>query len=109
MPNIASVLKDEITRLARKELRVQTDALKKALAASRSEIAALKTPVQDLEKHAAKAAPATKTPVTTLVAAEGAVETGSSLSCRLYGRQPQATRTVGRGLRATGWCEGQSV
>ena len=49
MPNIASILKDEITRLARKELRSQTDSLKKALATSRSEIAALKKRVQELE------------------------------------------------------------
>ena len=49
MPNIASVLKAEITRVARKELRAQIDSLKKAANAHRSEIAALKRRCQTLE------------------------------------------------------------
>lgn len=49
MPNIASVFKSEITRLARKELRGNSDGLKKAVAAQRSEIAGLKRRVQALE------------------------------------------------------------
>lgn len=51
MPNIASVLKEEITRLARKELRNETEKLKKASTAYRSEIAALKRRVDALEKQ----------------------------------------------------------
>ena len=54
MPNIAAVLKDEISRLARKELRANTDSLKKAVATYRSEIAALKGRVQTLERQAGK-------------------------------------------------------
>lgn len=54
MPNIAAVLKDEISRLARKELRAHTDSLKKAVATYRSEIAALKRRVQTLERQVAK-------------------------------------------------------
>jgi len=49
MPNIASVLKAEITRVARKELRVQIESLKKVANAQRSEIAALKRRCQTLE------------------------------------------------------------
>jgi DNA-binding transcriptional regulator YiaG len=49
MPNIASVFKAEITRLARKELRETSGGLKKAVAAQRSEIAGLKRRVQSLE------------------------------------------------------------
>jgi DNA-binding transcriptional regulator YiaG len=49
MPNIASVFKAEITRLARKELRENSDGLKKAVASQRSEIATLKRRVQALE------------------------------------------------------------
>lgn len=52
MPNIASVLKEEITRLARKELRANTENLKKAVATYRSEIAALKRRVETLERQA---------------------------------------------------------
>jgi len=51
MPNIASVLKEEIMRLARKELRTETENLKKASAIYRSEIAALKRRAATLEKQ----------------------------------------------------------
>jgi hypothetical protein len=39
VPNIASVLKEEIARVARKEVRSETENLKKASAQYRSEIA----------------------------------------------------------------------
>lgn len=51
MPNIASVLKEEIGRLARKELRAETDFLKKAVSRYRGEIAALKRRVEVLERQ----------------------------------------------------------
>lgn len=50
MPNITSVLKNEITRLARKELRAETEGMRKASAQYRSDIAALKRRIADLEK-----------------------------------------------------------
>jgi DNA-binding XRE family transcriptional regulator len=50
MPNIASVLKAEITRLARKELREETEGLKRTVATQRKEIATLKARLQALEK-----------------------------------------------------------
>ncbi len=49
MPNIASILKAEITRLARKELRENGEAAKKTIASQRAELAALKRRVQALE------------------------------------------------------------
>lgn len=51
MPNFASVLKDEIVRLAKKEVRREVEGLKKASAQYRSEIAALKRRVAALEKQ----------------------------------------------------------
>ena len=51
MPNIASVLKDEITRLARKEVRADVQALRKLGSTHRSEIAALKRQVQALHSE----------------------------------------------------------
>lgn len=54
MPNIAAAFKEEITRLARKELRANTDSLKKAVASYRSEIASLKRRMQALERQVAK-------------------------------------------------------
>lgn len=50
MPNFATVLKDEIVRLARKEIRKEVEGLKKASVHYRSEIAGLKRRVADLEK-----------------------------------------------------------
>jgi len=49
MPNIASVFKAEITRLSRKEMRESSDALKKAIATHRAELASLKRRLQSLE------------------------------------------------------------
>jgi DNA-binding transcriptional regulator YiaG len=64
MANIASLLKSEIARIARKEVRTETMGLKKAVSAYRAEIAALKKLARTLEvelrrlgKSHAKAAP----------------------------------------------------
>jgi DNA-binding transcriptional regulator YiaG len=51
MPNIASVLKSEISRVARKEVRGETLGLKGAVVACRAAIAALKRRVETLEKE----------------------------------------------------------
>jgi DNA-binding transcriptional regulator YiaG len=56
MPNIASILKDEITRLARKELRANTETLKRAVTTYRSEIASLKRRVDQLERQGKRTA-----------------------------------------------------
>ena len=50
MPNIATVMREEITRLARKEIRNQTEALRKASTGYRRNIADLKRRVEDLER-----------------------------------------------------------
>jgi len=49
MSNIAALLKTEISRLARKEVRAETEGLKKSIATHRTEIAALKRRAQALE------------------------------------------------------------
>jgi len=54
MPNIASVMKDEILRLAKKEVRKEAEGIKKASAQHRSDIAALKRQVAALEKQVAR-------------------------------------------------------
>ena len=51
MPNIATVLRDEILRLARKEIRRQTNVLKKASAQYRKDIAEMKRRVSDLQRR----------------------------------------------------------
>ncbi len=51
MPNLASVLKDEIRRLARKEVRAEMHSLKSASAQYRRDIAALKRKVKEHERE----------------------------------------------------------
>ncbi len=51
MPNVATILKLEISRIARKEVRAETSALKKAVAGYRAEIAALKRRSLELERR----------------------------------------------------------
>ena len=51
MPNIAAVFRDEIARIARKEVRAQTGEFKKASAQYRTHIAALRRRVDELERQ----------------------------------------------------------
>jgi DNA-binding transcriptional regulator YiaG len=51
MPNIATILKAEISRVARKEVRAEIETLKKASVLHRSSIAALRRQVSALEKE----------------------------------------------------------
>lgn len=51
MSTIAAFLKEEISRIARKELRTETNALKKTNSRYRSEIAELKRRVADMERQ----------------------------------------------------------
>jgi DNA-binding XRE family transcriptional regulator len=53
--DITRILKEEISRLARKEIRAETERLKKASVQYRSDIAALKRQVADLEKQLGRA------------------------------------------------------
>ena len=51
MPNIAAVLKDEIARIARKEVRAQTEDFRKASSQYRTHIAALRRRIDELERQ----------------------------------------------------------
>jgi DNA-binding XRE family transcriptional regulator len=51
MPNLVAVLKEEISRLARKELKNELEALRKASSHYRSEIAGLKKRLAEQERH----------------------------------------------------------
>lgn len=50
MANLATVLKSEVGRLARKEVRAQTEALKKTVVAQRAELTALKRKLSEFER-----------------------------------------------------------
>ncbi|HEX5755805.1 MAG TPA: helix-turn-helix domain-containing protein [Arenimonas sp.] len=56
MSNLGTLLKDQITRIARREMREPLEQLKKASTSYRREIAALKKQVAALEKQLASAA-----------------------------------------------------
>jgi DNA-binding transcriptional regulator YiaG len=51
MPNIAQVFKEEIARIARKQMRAETAALKRAVARHRADIAALKRQVDAMKRQ----------------------------------------------------------
>jgi DNA-binding transcriptional regulator YiaG len=53
MPNIVAVLKEEISRIARKEIRSETTSLKKASSQYRRDIAELKRQVSNLQGRVA--------------------------------------------------------
>lgn len=62
MSKLSTLFNDEISRLARREIRQEVQGLKKANAAYRSDIAALKKRVQQLEQQARQLAKGTKAP-----------------------------------------------
>ena len=56
MPNVAVVLKEEIRRVARKEIRAATESLKKENTRLRKALSDLKKKVTDLERQQKKTA-----------------------------------------------------
>lgn len=84
MPNIGTVLREEISRLSRRQIRNQVDATKKATTQHRRQIAALKRQVAQLERQ-----------VTLLV--RKFVETPPAVSAASTGIRP---RFVAKGLRS---------
>lgn len=56
MPNVAALLKQEITRLARKEVRATATALKRTTVVHRHAIAALRRQIAQLQRQAAQLA-----------------------------------------------------
>lgn len=63
MPNIASLLKSEIVRIARKELRTELTQLRKQVASHRSTLAVLRRQLADVEKLAKRNARAARSSV----------------------------------------------
>ena len=88
MPNIATVFKAEITRLARKEVRENSDGLRKTVATQRTELASLKRRLQELEGMVKKLAkghgPNSARPVTP-VSDESGEAKGTGLRFRAKG------------------------
>lgn len=72
MPNIATVLKEEISRLARKEIKKETAQLQRASAQYRRDIAELKRQVSDLQSRVSLLEKQVLTDVPTQVSEEDA-------------------------------------
>jgi DNA-binding transcriptional regulator YiaG len=70
MPNIGTVLKSEISRGSRKEVRGETQALKKSISQYRTQIADLKRRMQVLEQQIKRLRKVTASAVTTEVELE---------------------------------------
>ena len=87
MPNFASVLKDEILRLARKEVRQAVEGLRKVSTQYRSDIAALKRQVATLEKQQARIDK--KGPKKVMVETNGETSTKFRFSAPRFGKQRQ--------------------
>jgi DNA-binding transcriptional regulator YiaG len=68
MSNIATLLKAEISRISRREIRSQVQPLRKASSAYRREIAALKREVQNLQRQTRLLAKRTAKPAETAAA-----------------------------------------
>ncbi len=87
MPNIASILKNEIVRLARKEVRNETEGFKKASAKYRSDIAELKRQIVALEKQVVRLGK--KTPSEAQPEADGTSPTRLRFSAKRLATQRQ--------------------
>ena len=85
MPNIGAILKDEISRLCRREIRKQVQPVRKVSAGYRRDIAALKRQVQDLQRR-------------TSALAKRAVQAGGNND--KAGEPARASRFVAKGLRS---------
>ena len=86
MPNVGAVIREEITRLSRRESRSLIDSTKKATVAHRREIAVLKRQVADLERQVA------------LLARK--VLTGPPATAPSGSMPPKRVRFVAKGLRS---------
>ena len=110
MSNVASALKEEISRIARKEIRRETTLLKKSSTTHRSEIAALKRRILELErrlrrrraKWAASSSPA--------AANEDSVSVKYALQRKEHGRSTAPPGPISRRMRRLSvGASGQSI
>lgn len=82
MPDIATALKEEIRRLARKEIRAQTETTLRAAKQHRREIAQLKRQLEQQEKKISALQSQGRKPVAAAVPAEADMPEGVRFSAR---------------------------
>lgn len=100
MPNIGSVLKSEISRVARKEVRGESQALKQAISQYRTQIADLKRRMQALEKQVARQGKASSRGAASKAAASEPVDDGDTGSNLRFSAKGLATHRKRLGLSA---------
>lgn len=100
MPNIASILKAEISRVARKEVRTEIETLRKASTHHRAAIAALRRQVDKLEKELRRSAKASPRGG---AAADGSDDDGQSGPARRFSASRLATHREKLGLSAASY------
>lgn len=113
MPNIAAVLKGEITRIARKEVRAQTEEIRKTSAQSRSTIAALRRRIDELERQLKRVGKGAGKAASAAAPGEDAGESGET-GRRRFSPTRLATQRAKLGLSAADFAallgvSGQSV
>ena len=92
MPNIATLLKSEITRLARKEVRAEVAQLRKSAAGHRSEIAALKRRLAELEGLANRAGRRSTRAAAAPSAADGGADEADAAKGRFSAKSMRSQR-----------------
>jgi DNA-binding XRE family transcriptional regulator len=85
MTSFADQLKSEIARIARKEVRAEIKALKKAQAQSRADIAALKRRLSDAERLVARLSRGVASPVRSRVGPDAQASPAQGLRFRVAG------------------------
>jgi DNA-binding transcriptional regulator YiaG len=100
MPNIGSVFKSEISRVARKEVRGETQALKQAISQYRTQIAGLKRRMQALEKQVARLGKASSRGAASKAAASESAEGEDAGSNLRFSAKGLATHRKRLGLSA---------
>ena len=100
MQNFAAVLKEEIRRLARKEIRAQVSAMKRAVGQYRHDIARIKRQVAACQRQLARVSAGGERAEKESASA-GEAATAESLFVALRTGPAKAARTVGRRIRPT--------
>ncbi|MBK6008688.1 helix-turn-helix transcriptional regulator [Ramlibacter ginsenosidimutans] len=88
MPNIASILKSEIARVAQKQIRSETQDIKRASAQHRAHIAALRRRIDDLERELRRVTKSTRVSSRP----QGTEEEGEGVQRRFSPKRLAATR-----------------
>lgn len=109
MPNIANLLKSEIARVARKQVRAETAGLKQAIAPYRAQIADLKRRTRELEQQVKRLGRVTAKAVSASAPQEGEGERNLRFSAKGLAAQRKRLGLSAQSFGALIGASGQSV